>query len=244
MTEIGKGLKVKRIPDSDSTHLSKEFVGEEQILRIPICKVCRKPFSEGEVQVVCDVCKHYCHDEHSARYHMTVYDHLCLVKELKVDKKSYLVLHAIAHERSKGQIKGVLKLQSDELDATIMELKAAGLVREKLFSTGITYKASEVLPLLEEVYSSEKDVQTQTAALGVPSSGHMLKIPGIPVTSGRVMFGILAVGALVIMIFIQSAVNSALRFMRAPAELIVIVWILILLGTCYVIYIMKGWFDL
>lgn len=243
MAETPSGYKKKVIPTSDSTLLEEEFIGEERIIRTKICKVCKKPFTEDEQAVVCDGCRHYCHVEHSSKYQMRVYDHVCLVDMLGVSKQAYKVLYGISHGYGNRQMRNAAKLQSSELGFIVTDLKKAGLVREKLFFfTEITYKAHESLPILDEIYSKEKDVEAYVGELAGGSSGPGgIRLPSI--SSGRLMFVILSVGIIVMALIIGGAILSAMRTLNASSSLTAIVWILVMLGAVFVIYKLKGWFD-
>jgi hypothetical protein len=167
LAEIATGYKKQVIPTSDSTLLQEEGIVAEEIFLV--CKVCKKPFAENEEKLLCEKCKHYSHVEHSAKYHMKVYDHICLIDEIGVSRQSYVVLHGIAGSYSSRQIMDVVKLRPDELGLTIADLKKAGLVRRKFFSTEITRRALEVLPVLEKIYCSEPGVRNLIDQLGGPS---------------------------------------------------------------------------
>jgi len=58
-----------------------------------------------------------------------------------------------------------------------------------------------------------------------------------------VMFGILAVGIFAIALIINGAILSTMRSMHAPAGLITIVWILLMLGAAFLIYKLRWLLD-
>lgn len=242
---MSKSYEKKTIPTSDSTLPEETAIDGKEVFHVWICKVCKKPFAENEEKLVCEKCKHYCHAEHSSKYQMKVYDHLCLVDELGVSKQSYKILYGIAHGYSTWKMQKVSKLSSNEVGFIVTDLKKAGLVKGKLlFWTETTYKAHEVLPILEEIYGKEKDVESFVNELAGGSSGFGgIGIPGMHVSSKMVMFGILSVGILAIALIISGAVLSAMREIHSPSSLIVIVWILLMLGAVFLIYKLRWLAD-
>lgn len=225
---------VRKELSSDSTLPQEEIIGKEDIIRIPICKVCKQPFSDTQEKVVCDNCKHYCHAEHSSRYLMKTLDHLCIVDASGIDKLSFMVLHGIANGYSKASIGKAAALSSQELDDAIAKLRQAGFVRRKLlFSIESTYHGREILPVLEEVYK-EKDVEAYKG--GLASRGSVgFSFPHI--SSSKLMFVITAIAAVAIMLVVDSSVLAFMRAMMFSSAVIVIVWILILLATAYLVYL-------
>jgi len=241
---LSKSYEKKTIPTSDSTLPEETAIDGKEVFHVWICKVCKKPFAENEEKLVCEKCKHYCHAEHSSKYQMKVYDHLCLVDELGVSKQSYKILYGIAHGYSTWKMQKVSKLSSNEVGFIVTDLKKAGLVKGKLlFWTETTYKAHEVLPILEEIYGKEKDVESFVSELACGSSVLGIKSPSMHVSSKMVMFGILAVGIFAIALIINGAILSTMRSMHAPAGLITIVWILLMLGAVFLIYKLRWLLD-
>jgi hypothetical protein len=232
----------KKIPTSDSTLPEYEVVGKEEIFHIWVCKVCKKPFAENQEKVVCEKCSHYCHAEHSGRYQTRVLDHLCLADEIGVNKQSYKVLYGISHGNSNRRIQNATKLQPNELGFIITDLRKAGLVRNKLlFFTETTYKAHECLPVLEEIYSKEKDVEEYVAQLAGGSSGIHVGLPSI--SSRSIVFAIFSLGIIVIALIVGGAVLSLMRSAYAPSGLTAIVWILVMLAAIYAIYKLRRLFT-
>lgn len=233
----------EKIPTSDSTLPEYEVVGKKEIFRIWVCKVCKEPFAENEGKVVCEKCRHYCHAEHSSKYQMRVYDHLCLVDELGVNKQSFKVLYGIAHGWGNGRIRDATKLSSSELNFVMTDLRKAGLIRNRLFFwTEITYKAHEMLPTLEEMYGGEKDVEDFKGSLGADSASGF-KLPSLRTSPSKVMFAVVAIGILAIMLIVVSSALSAMREFNLPSSVVVIVWILLLMLTIYIIYKIRGLFG-
>jgi hypothetical protein len=234
---------VRKELTSDSTLPEEEdMLPKERIIRIPICKVCKQPFGETQEKVICDNCKHYCHVEHSSRYELKTYDHLCLVDMIGVDKRSYKVLYGLIKGYSRNAIRKAARLSSEELRLAITDLKQHALVRQKILGLELTYKTQEILPVLDSIYGNEADVNAFTSEL----AGHSaigFSLPFIGISSSRIMFAIIAVGIVAIMLVVDSSVLAFMRVMMFPSAVIVIVWILILLATAYLIYLVWKLFS-
>ena len=227
----------RKEPTSDSTLPAEETtLGKERIIRIPICKVCKQPFSDTQEKVICENCKHYCHVEHSTRYELKTYDHLCLVEMIGVDKRSYKVLYGLVKGYSRNAIRRAARLSSDELKFAITDLKKHDFIRQKILGLETTYKTQEILPILESIYGKEADVDTFVRELaGGSAIGFSLPLVGI--SSSRIMFAIIALCIVAIMLVVDSSVLVFMRAMMFPSAVIVIVWILILLFTAFLIYL-------
>ncbi len=236
----------RNIPTSDPSIPEEEVKESDDIVRTRICKVCRKELAETEA-VTCEKCGHYCHAECSSKFEITTYCNLCIIKEAGTNKRSFKALYGLMKGYKQGQIEKAAKFTSTEFKHVKTDLVRSDFLRIKRMLCfdlcEITYRANEMFPILEEIYSKEKDVQKFISELETQKSTLGFKLPSIKVTPGTVLFGMLALVALLIMMALAARILSFMQYFGFPGDAQLIFSLFMLFVTLWLVFKIKGWFG-
>lgn len=156
-------FRTRKVPTSDSEVPDSQISRDGETIAVRICKVCKQPLIEGEKYIVCGSCGHYAHAEHSQNYNMAPHDNLCVVELIGVSKRSYKLLYGLMKKRKLSRIRKAAAFSDSEFNQIRAELIQAKLLVSKssfgvINKLKVTSLALEVSPMLEDIYSNEKDV--------------------------------------------------------------------------------------
>lgn len=162
--------RTKRIPTSDPNVAEKEIRNQEMIKRETFCVVCRHVFNDTEKRIICYNCLQYAHVECSNRLENKVHCNLCIIKETGITKQLYKYLYGLLKDYKEKLIRKAGKFTKQELNEIRSKLLQLQLVTQTWFllkKYEVTSKTQELLPMFEDIYGKEKDVQEFIGRLGV-----------------------------------------------------------------------------
>jgi len=200
-----KSFRIRKIHSSNPDVPEEDVRDNEEIVHVSICKVCSRAFSDTEIPVICARCGHYAHAECSNRFQMTVWDNLCIIETIGVDKRAFKVLYGLIKGYRKSRIRKAAAFSKSEIEDIVTSLVRSNFLSRKKFLffniDEITYQAHEVFPVLENIYCNEEDVQAYIQELETQSFGFSFGFDiMLELTLGLVLFGMLSIGFLMIML--------------------------------------------
>jgi len=237
----------KKITTSDSRTLEEELGAKGKVVYEHVCKVCKKPFSETEEQIICDKCKHYAHTDCSARYQNEIWDHLCIIEDMGMDKSAFKVLYGLKRGYRKRQIEKAAGFTGNEVDFVITKLAKAGFILHKRLlvvdSYEVTYKGNEAFPILEDIYSEEKDVVEFAEDLAARGSSLGFGfLPNVELRAGVIIFLVVVVGAVIALQVVLSRILWWMHYLRIGMDVQFAVQALALILLAVLLYKLKGFF--
>lgn len=141
------------------TYLSREDGGIFKENRIPVCDIC---YRRSENFNACSSCKKKLCDSCSISFHNRIYCIVCLDNIIRLTKREYKILTAIANNIQSNVVADIAKIRKDDMKACETNLLEKGMVEKKgfLFFQKITILDTglEAIDAYHQVYGKEGDV--------------------------------------------------------------------------------------
>jgi hypothetical protein len=203
------------------------------IVRTPICKVCNQPFPNQEM-LVCERCRHYAHPKCANTFEMKMQDNTCILQQLNVDKKQFKVIFGMLNNCKESEIRKIGGFGMAEFEYLLDDMKKAGLLRRRhLIYSEPTYRAHEIAPLLEAIYSRESDVSSFMSDVLASNDKASSSRASFPISRNSAIMLLLV---FVIAVFALSSAFSFMSYARMSGDLVAGLFILFAIIFVHQVY--------